>query len=434
MNPAEFIRSKIKTPGEMLEEYKPDLPSVRAAKLTRLIMRLSTLTRPAKITYGLDKRSMKGRQVLILAQHASTDDPYYVNAAYPFIQPNAVMSLHNVLIPLMYRLMLKDGVILKALYEPDSKAMRQLMRLHKKGASFLLFPEGIQSLDGTTQPIHPATARLIKKLDMDTVLCTSHGAYLCNPRFDTHKRKGRIEYRIDMLFTKEELKDMSEEDLYSRLLGKFRYNDFAWNEEHQFSYKGKVPLAHGLDNLLFVCPRCKKQFAMKVDGDRLVCSCGSSVRIDEHYNLLPEGISDFPFRRIDEWNRWQRDVIAEEVSNEDFVMHEDVDYLVLNLEDLSKGRYIHAGEGQLTLDRETMRYKGTKFGEEAEFTFDIARMPSATLTTKLDANHFYYDGEYYQFALKGDTRHVAKIMMAVEVLHEMGDPDRSRARKDVEEN
>ena len=433
MNPAEFIRSKIKTPGEMLEEYKPDLPSVRAAKLTRLIMRLSTLTRPAKITYGFDKSRMRGRQVLILAQHASTDDPYYVSAAYPFIQPNAVMSLHNVLIPLMYRLMLKDGVILKALYEPDSKAMRQLMRLHKKGASFLIFPEGIQSLDGTTQPIHPATARLIKKLDMDTVLCTSHGAYLSNPRFDTHKRKGRIEYRIDMLFTKEELKDMSEEDLYSRLLGKFRYNDFAWNEEHQFSYKGKVPLAHGLDNLLFVCPRCKKQFAMKVDGDRLVCSCGSSVRIDEHYNLLPEGGSDFPFRRIDEWSRWQRDVIAEEVSNEDFVMHEDVDYLVLNLEDLSKGRYIHAGEGQLTLERGTMRYKGTKFGEEAEFTFDIARMPSTPLSTSL-ANQLYYDGVYYQFDVKASHAHAIKLMVAVEVLHEMGDPDRSRARKDVEEN
>ena len=80
MNPAEYIRSKIKTPGEMLEEYKPDLPSVRAAKLTRLIMRLSTLTRPAKITYGFDKSRMRGRQVLILAQHASTDDPYYVSA------------------------------------------------------------------------------------------------------------------------------------------------------------------------------------------------------------------------------------------------------------------------------------------------------------------------------------------------------------------
>ena len=431
MKAAEWIRSKMKTPGELLEAYKPDIPVVSAAKLTRTVMRLSTLGRPAKVTYGFDRRSMKGRQVLILAQHASMDDPYYVNAAYPFIQPNAVMSLHNVLIPVMYRLMLKDGVILKALYEPDAKAMRHLMRLHKKGASFLIFPEGIQALDGTTQPIHPATARLVKKLCMDTVLCTSHGAYLCNPRFDTNRRKGRLEYRFDMLFTKEELKDMSEEELYERLLKSFRYNDFAWNKEHQYSYKGKVPLAHGLDNLLYVCPRCMKQFTMKTDGDRLVCSCGSSVKIDERYNLVPEGGGDFPFKRIDEWNRWQRDVIAEEVSREDFVMREDVRYRQLNLDDLSKGRYTDAGEGQLTLDRKTLRYKGTKFGEDVEFTFDISRMPSTPLSSAL-ANQLYYDGVYYQFDVKDSRAHGVKLMTAVEILHETGDPERSKARKDSE--
>ena len=431
MKAAEFIRSKIKTPGELLEAYKPDLPEVSAAKLTRTIMRLSTLTCPAKITYGFDRRSMKGRQVLILAQHASTNDPYYVNAAYPFIQPNAVMSLHNVLIPVMFRLLLRDGVILKALYEPDTKAMRQLMRLHKKGASFLLFPEGIQSLDGTTQSVHPATARLVKKLGMDTVLCTSHGAYLCNPRFDTYKRRGRIEYRFDMLFTKEELKDMPEEELYSRLLEKFRYNDFAWNSERQYSYKGKVPLAHGLDNLLFVCPRCRRQYTMNVDGDRLVCSCGSSVTVDDRYNLIPEDGSDFPFRRIDEWSRWQRDVIAEEVSKEDFEMHEDVIYRVLNLGDLSKGRYLTVGEGQVELNRSCLRYTGTKNGEETEFEFGIPGLPSTALSTTL-ANQIYYDGEYYQFDVKGDKCHAVKLMMAIEALHELGDPERSKARKDAE--
>lgn len=106
---------------------------------------------------------MKNRPVLILSQHAATDDPYYLPTGYPFVQPNVIMSLHNVLIPVMYRLLLAGGVILKAIYEPDIKAMRHMMRLHKKGASFLIFPEGIQSMDGTTQPLHKSTARLIKK-------------------------------------------------------------------------------------------------------------------------------------------------------------------------------------------------------------------------------------------------------------------------------
>ena len=454
-NVKEGIKLKIKKPNlnlfsprEELASYTPDLPVVSVAKLSRALMRLLIIGYPAKIHYDFDKREMEGKQVLILAQHASRDDPYYVSKGYPFIQPNAVMSLHNVLIPVMFRLLLKDGVIPKALYEPDLGAMRHLMRLHRKGASILLFPEGIEATDGTTQPVHPATARLIKKLGMDTVLCTSHGAFLSTPRFDTIKRKGHIEYNFEMLFRKEEFKEMSEEELYDRLLEKFRYNDFKWNSEKQYKYKGKVPLAHGLDNILFVCPRCKKQYTMRVEDDRLVCDCGSVVTIDDCYNMISNdmggsganqnGGSDandkaaFPFKRIDQWYQWQQDLIAEEVKLEDFAMREDVTYLKLNLDDLRKGRYIYAGEGRIELDRKQFRYIGTKDGEDVDLKFEISRMPSATIS-KDQTNQFYYDGEYYRFVNKVDRRRSVKIMLAVEALHEMGDPDRRKAREDVTE-
>jgi hypothetical protein len=275
---------------------------------------------------------------------------------------------------------------------------------------------------------------------MDTVLCTSHGAFLSTPRFDTIKRKGHIEYNFEMLFRKEEFKEMSEEEIYGRLLEKFRYNDFKWNSEKQYKYKGKVPLAHGLDNILFVCPRCRKQYTMRVEGDSLVCDCGSVVTIDDCYNMIPNdmcgsGVNDkaaFPFKRIDQWYQWQQDLIAEEVKHEDFSMSEDVTYLKLNLDDLRKGRYIYAGEGRIELDREHFRYIGTKDGEEVDLTFEISRMPSATIS-KDQTNQFYYDGEYYRFVNKVDQRRSVKIMLAVEALNEMGDPDRRKAREDVRE-
>ena len=420
------------TPREILDAYVPDIPLTFAGKLTRTIMRAITMKCLARFTYGFDKRSVKGRQVLILAQHASRNDPYYVNAGYPFIQPNAVMSLTNVLIPVMFRLLLADGVVLKYLFEPDIKAMRHMMRLYKKGASFLLFPEGVQSADGTTQPLHPATARLVKKLAMDTVLCTSHGAYLCNPRFDTNIRKGRIEYHYEMLFTEDELKEMTEEELYSILLEKFCYNDFAWNREKQFSYKSKVPLAHGLDNMLFICPCCGRKFSMHVEADRLICDCGSAVTIDDRYNLIPDDSRSFPFKGIDEWCRWQRRMIEEEVSIEDFRMNEEADYLLLNMDDL-KNRFIPAGTGRIELDRTHLRYTGTRNGESVELEFDISRMPCASVT-KAMANEFYYDGVYHQFALKGGPGRAFRLMMTVEVLHDMVDHDRSKARSDSEQS
>ena len=422
-------KRKKRTPGDVLASYTPDIPLDIAAKLTRTIMRLITLKCPAKFHYDFDKREMKGRQVLILAQHTSRDDPYYVNVGYPFINPNAIMSMHNALIPIMFRLLLKDGVILKSLFEPDIGAMKQLMRLRKKNASFLLFPEGVESADGTTQPLHPATAGLVKKLAIDTVLCTNYGAYLCQPRFDTNKRKGRLDYCFEILLRKEEIENMTEDEIYSLILEKFRYNEFEWNSKNQFSYKGRVPNAHGIDNILFICPRCKKQYSMHVEGDSLICDCGSSVTIDDRYNLIPSS-ADFPFERIDQWNRWQREVMIEEVSRNDFVLREDVTYRALNLEDLSKGRYITLGEGRLELDKEQLRYIGTKNGANVELEFDISRVPSSAINPDR-ANQIYYDGEYYQFAIEGDRRHYSRLTMVIEALHELRDAERRKARKDV---
>ena len=78
---------KKRTPGEILASYTPDIPLDIAAMLTRTIMRMLTLKHPARFHYDFDKREMKGRQVLILAQHTSRDDPYYVNVGIRLLIP-----------------------------------------------------------------------------------------------------------------------------------------------------------------------------------------------------------------------------------------------------------------------------------------------------------------------------------------------------------
>ena len=420
---------KKQTPRELLDAYVPQLPNKHAVRLTWLLMGALQLLRPARYFYKFDKREMKGRPVLLLAQHASFDDPYDVLWGYRFVMPNAIMSMHNILLPGLMRLLMADGVILKSLYEPDMSAMRHLLRLHKQGASFVLFPEGIQSVDGTTQPLHPATARLVKKLAMDTVLCTSRGAYLSHPRFASGARRGRKEYTYELLFQKDELKSLTEAEVYARLLGKFRYNDFLWNSDKHYPYRGKTPCADGIDRLLFICPRCGRQFTMHVEGERLLCDCGSAVRIDGSYQLLPEA-PGFPFARIDEWYRWQQDVIAEEVQAEDFCLRYDASYQMLNLERLSRQRNVTVGEGRVTLDRDCFRYTGTKDGEAVDLRFKLSRLPSAPFPKK-PGNEFYYDGVFHLFTPTADPRLAVKVLLAVEALHNLDDPVRRKACEDV---
>ncbi|MCR5755067.1 MAG: hypothetical protein K6G30_09695, partial [Acetatifactor sp.] len=295
----------MKSPGMILNNYEPALPRCSSRNLTIAVAWLYNLVHPAKFIYKFDKKAMKGHRVLLLSEHLSSTDPYHVMLGYPFIRPNVIMGLHNMLIPGGFKMFLGDRVIPKMLYVNDIKVAKSIFRLQKQGASFAIFPEGIQSMDGAASPLDPATAKLVKKLGMDTVLCTGHGAYLARPRFDKHIRNGHVEYTYEILFDKNELKSLSEGDVYERLLEKFRYNDFEWNNKMHYRYKGKVPNATGLDKILFVCPYCKKQFAMKVEGEDLNCSCGEGVHVDEYYNLTAKHAT-LPFKRIDEWYLWQR--------------------------------------------------------------------------------------------------------------------------------
>ncbi len=78
-----------------------------------------------------------------------------------------------------------------------------------------------------------ATAKLVKKLAMDTVIFTCHGSYLMRPRYDSHMRKGYVEYTFDLLFKKEESEALSEEEINKKLLECLKYNDFEWNSRMQ---------------------------------------------------------------------------------------------------------------------------------------------------------------------------------------------------------
>ena len=162
-----------KTPGEIIESYEPALPTKTAAFAMRRLIGAATFGSGVKYEYLFDKKAMKGRHVLILADHASTDSYLYVLRGYPFVEPNVVIGYQNIFIRGIFGLFLKCGIIPKKLYEPDLRPVISMLRIVRAGGSLLLFPEGIQSMDGSTQPINPATAEFVKRCGIDVVLCKS---------------------------------------------------------------------------------------------------------------------------------------------------------------------------------------------------------------------------------------------------------------------
>ncbi len=418
------------TPAERLAAYRPALPTRGSAIVLRLLIGALVAFKKVKFEYLFDKKRMRGRPVLLVADHAATDSYLYVLHGWRFSQPNVVIGYQNLFVPGLFRIFLKAGIIPKKLYEPDLSTAVSMLRLKKNGASFLLFPEGIQSMDGSTMPVNPATAGLIKHLGTDVVLCKSRGAYLADPRFDHGNRRGPVSFSYSILFEKEELDSLSEDEIYTRLLSRFVYSDFAANEKEKLVYRSKYGNARGLEKILFLCPVCGRKYGIRTEKDRIICSCGNAVRVDETYSLIPEEGSALPFSRIDSWYAREREEVRRETSDPGFLLSWRADIYSLVTDRLSKNDCRRDGEGILTLDPEKLVYEGTRRGENVRLEFDLRRIPSMPFVSGT-GNEFFYKGEYFRFVPKAPSPLPVYILMAEEELHNALDPVWRKFSEDV---
>ena len=419
-----------KTPGEIVSEYVPKKPKPLYAFLVRALIAISTVGKKAKFTYHFNKKEMRHKQVIILADHSSTDNYLYAIKGYPFVSPNVVIGYHNIFVKGLFRILLGAGVIPKRLYTPDMSTAISILRLIKHGASVMIFPEGIQSMAGSTQPINPATAALLKKCTVPVVLCKSYGAYLNRPRFDGEYRHGPMEFSYELLFSKKDLGEKSADEIYDILIDRFRYDDFLWNSKKKYVYKGKHQNAFGLDRILFVCPRCGKHFSLRIENDDIVCVCGNRIKVDGSYSLIPYEGSSLAFERIDEWFQWQREVVRREVEKPGFSFSYEAEYQTIDTQTIGNDNCVSLGEGRITIDAEHFVYDGTNEGERFVLDIPIIAIPSAPFVSG-HANEFFHNNDYYRFIPKETPALSVKILLMIEELHNLSDDIWRKACSDV---
>ncbi len=416
---------------DYIDKRKVTLPKWGSSKLLRTVLILKSASLKPKYVYHFDKKEMKGRQVVLLSDHASRDTFYYTLNGYKFVNPNVVVGFQNIFVKHIFKVMLKSGVILKSLYEADIKATKQMFDVAKQGGSLCIFPEGIQSTSGSTHPMNPSTIKFLKKLGITVVLCKSYGSYLSRPRYSKTTRRGHMEFHYEILFTEDELKEKSVDELYEKFITNFKYNDFTWNEKHQYKYIGKESNACGIDKILYYCPKCGKEFTLSVNGSDIICSnCCNTITVDECYNLIPKENSVLPFKNIDEWYKYQRSLVKEEVKDPNFSITYDVYSVDLRYDKLYKDQYYIDGEGKITINHDGIRFVGVKKDKEVDISFDILNLPSFPFTPGKE-NDIYYHSEYFSFRPKSDNLKVVKYMLYVEELHNQKDEAWAKVSDDV---
>lgn len=387
--------------------------------------------RNVEFTYDDDFLACRKQQMLFLCQHCSHDDYIYTFAGTKRSDVHILCGYQNIFQKGVYPILKKLGVIAKMLYQPDSHAVIQIMRAIKLGDSVMIFPEGIQSTSGSAHPINPATMKLILKLKLPVALVTLKGAYFTRTRYSTDVKKGKITVRFSMLFQPQDFVDYSSEALYRRFLDRFRYDEFDRQETEKIPFRGKKPNIYGLDNIIYKCPHCMKEFTFAVQGEQMRCNnCGFTVSMDEYYDIHAVE-RQLPFTNIDRWYKWQRSILAKEVTDDNFQMTAKVKYGQVNTRKLKPNYSLeYRGEGTLTLTNKGLTYCGTVDGEEVSLFMKAEMVYSLTMSLQYDLD-LYYNSHYYNFKLLENKKQVVKWMIAAEEIHNLYDPAWREASSEV---
>ncbi|MDL2225071.1 1-acyl-sn-glycerol-3-phosphate acyltransferase [Eubacteriales bacterium OttesenSCG-928-M02] len=281
---------------------------------------------------------------------------HFVAAASFFLMPKLQWALKAV------------GAISKVQFQPDVGAIKNMIAALRNGGIVALYPEGQVATEGHTTYINPAVGKLVKTFKVPVVLAHVNGTFNVYPKWrQENLTKGPIHYRLSLLFDQEEINTLSAEEITRRLMENMQYHDPVWAKEHGYIYKGKNP-AHGLQNVLYQCPKCKGEATMQPQGDRLTCeSCGNGVRLDEHRMLQPVDEKSVLFPTIHDWCCWQRENIRLRFEGDpDYAMESPV---VFQMAEMGVNGYSVKGKGTLTYRREGIYYEGTCDGERVAYYF-----------------------------------------------------------------
>ena len=425
----------------MKKDYKVKLinrkikkPNAFLMSITMFALGILNKLYKVKFSYDYDQKSLKDSPTILFSSHSSRLEFIYMLYGFKRKDINMVCGYQNILKRGIYHLLLGIGIISKYLYQPDLVCMKNILKVLKRNGTVGIFPEGIQSTSGSTHPINPATAQLIKRSKANIVVSTSKGAYLATNRYSSDRKKGRIGIEYSLVFTPETLEKLSEEEIYKLLLEKISYNDFEFNKTARNKYIGKQPNACGIDKILYKCPDCKEEFFLRVEGDRVVCThCGFSVRINEYYDLVDVKGKSCP-ADIDEWYKWQRRCVAKEVQEDNFELSLSGSLCALKVDSLKKppkNRQV-LSVGKAILTKQGLFFKGELDGQNADREFNPKTVYSLTFSTK-GFLEFYSANDYFMIIPDDKEQCLIKWTLAAEEIHNLYDEKWRIACTDVYE-
>ena len=349
---------------------------------------------------------------LILCNHGSFIDFIYAEALLRKYKPHFIVARLYFYDSRLSWLLRRLGAFPKSMFAMDMENAKNCLTVLKNKEILAMMPEARLSTAGRFEDIQSSTYAFIKKSGVNVYTIKICGDYLADPKWGKGFRRGSlVEAELDLLFTAEQLKSLSLEQVKEAVEQRLTYDEYVWlNERPQVRYRSKN-LAEGLENILNTCPVCGRKHTITTGKTTVSCEhCGYLTTLNDRYGFD----ADFRFENPAQWYDWQFSLLEEEIrQNEDYTLSSKVE---LRLPSDGKGLTRHSGFGVCTLNRQGLTYSGTRDGEEVELRYPIQKV--YRLLFGAGVNFEIYDGTEIRFFVPEEKRSAVDWYMASMILHD----------------
>ncbi len=349
----------------------------------------------SKIKYGItiDKfKEQRGRQYLIIMNHQTAFDQFFVGSSFkgPIYYLASEDLFSNGFISKLIRYLVAPIPIKKQ--TTDVRAVMNCIRVAKEGGTIALSPEGNRTYSGKTEYIKPAIIGLVRKLNLPLAIYRIEGGYGVHPRWSDVVRKGKMHSYVSKVIEPEEIRTLSDEELYSLIVNELYVNEaqLSGNFHHRKS-------AEYLERAIYVCPFCGLS-TFESHYDIIECKkCGRRIKYLPTKELSGMDFY-FPFRFVNDWYTYQCDFVNR-MDITEFFNKPIFDAEQVRLSDVLVYKKKNLIDSNATITLYGNRIVITYNGNEHIYNFDD--LSAVTVLGKNKLN-IYLKDKIYQ--LKGDKR------------------------------
>jgi 1-acyl-sn-glycerol-3-phosphate acyltransferase len=332
---------------------------------------------------------------LVLSNHVGFWDPFVVGNFLPhfvhFVSSDA--AFRN---KFQRFFLTRLGTIPKKKNMRDTQVIRDIANVIKQGESVGIFPEAVRNWAGSTFPMDPSIAKLIKLLQVPVVVPIMKGMNLFHPRWSPKVRRTKVVVEYQLLFTKAQLAQLSNEAIYTHLSKAVVHDEVAWQREANNIIRSKRK-AEYINHALYVCPSCNGLDTFYAKGNSFgCCKCSYHLEIDNYGFFRRKSTEKLYFDNIRDWYYWEEqwlyDAVIRHLDTESKdLIFEDIDSDIFHSSGTHGMDYLGKGTIQLFSDKIKIIFVDNKEPISLDFTTLQTINPQVNEMLEI-----YYNGDAYR--------------------------------------